>query len=457
MKTPSASRQALHGWGRHPIEACEVYRPERSRDVRSVVLEGGASRLIARGNGRAYGDAALNRDAGVLEATRLDRMLDFDAETGLLHCEAGVTLPDVIDLLLPRGYFFPVTPGTKQISIGGAVAADVHGKNHHRDGSIGRHLRELTVLLADGERVTCSREVEPDLFHATVGGMGLTGVVLDAKVQLKRVETAWVRGVTTRTRGLEETLERVIEDDPRYGYAVSWIDCQKRGRGMGRAVLLRADEARLSELPEVSRDEPLRISPPTPLSVPFSLPSGVMNRWATGLFNAAYYAANGPGEAIANYERYFYPLDAIHHWNRVYGSGGVLQYQIVVPAEHARVTMTRVVERIVEAKRPTFLGVIKTLGEQGDGLLSFPRPGLTLSVDFPYPDDALRVLLQGLDELVLEAGGRVYLAKDACLRAEHARAMYPGFDRFREIKRRYDPEERFSSSLSRRLGLTEAA
>ncbi len=456
MSAPPSEEQTLFGWGHHPVERCRVFRPERATSTRPLVVSEDAPGLIARGRGRAYGDAALNAGQGVVSTERLDRFLAFDEETGLLHCEAGVTLPEIIDLLLPRGWFFPVTPGTKHISVGGAVAADVHGKNHHRDGSIGGFLRELTVRLADGERVVCAPSIRPDLFHATVGGMGLTGIVLDAKIQLKPVETAWVRSVTTRTGDIDETLERVIEGDRAHGYAVNWIDCQTRGRHMGRAVLLRADEATVAEVPAEQRARPLEISPPTQLTVPFSMPSGLMNRFATAAFNALYYAANRPGEAVVNFEQYFYPLDAIHRWNRIYGRRGVLQYQVVIPTDRARDTVKRMIERIAASRRPSFLGVIKSMGDEGDGLLSFPRPGLTLSVDFPYPDDALTALLHGLDELVLEAGGRVYLAKDSCLRAEHVPLMYPNLERWRAVKQAVDPHGRFSSSLSRRLGLTGA-
>lgn len=445
----------LAGWGHHPVERCDVYRPERSRDVRAVVTGSANQRLIARGNGRAYGDAALNGGEAVLDASRLDRVLGFDETTGLLHCESAVTLSEIIDLFLPRGWFFPVTPGTKHISIGGAVAADVHGKNHHRDGSIGRFIRELTLVLADGERVTCTPDVLPDLFWATIGGMGLTGVVLDAKIQMKRVETAWVRGTKTRTRDLDETLERVIEGDPQHAYAVNWIDGITRGRHMGRAVLLRADEASADELPAKARAHPLRIDRPTPLAVPFRLPSRLLNRFSMRAFNEAIYQVAGrPSVSLANYERYFYPLDAIQSWNRIYGRRGVLQYQVVVPTESARESMTRIMRQITDARRPSFLGVIKTLGEQGNGLLSFPRPGLTLSLDFPHTGPDLIRMLRGLDEIVLEAGGRVYLAKDACVRADHVQRMYPNLERFREIKAKFDPHERFSSSLSRRLGIT---
>ena len=457
VSRPFARTGPLFGWGHYPVETCDEYRPDGLGDLRTTVRDAGPRTLIARGNGRAYGDAALNLEGGVVSTERLDRMLGFDEAEGILHCESAVTLPEIIDRFLPRGWFFPVTPGTKHISVGGAVAADVHGKNHHRDGSIGRHLRALTLMLASGEVVTCSPERDAELFHATVGGMGLTGIVLDAKIALKRVETAWVHGHTKRARNLEETLREITEHDRDHAYAVSWIDCVSRGRNLGRSVMLRADEAPLADLPAAHRAAPLEISPPTSLLVPWRPPFGLVNRLSTRVFNAVYYGAHRDGTALGNYERYFYPLDGIAAWNRVYGRRGVLQYQIVVPVETAHETMTRVIERIAADRRASFLGVIKSMGEQGDGLLSFPRPGLTLSVDFPYTGPDLIALLHGLDDLVAAAGGRVYLAKDACLRADHVDAMYPGAARFREIKTKVDPEGRFSSSLSRRLGLTEAA
>lgn len=456
MTAPVAKQTRLFGWGHHPVEPCALYRPDQLADVRRIVHGAAERSLIARGNGRAYGDAALNAEAGVVAARRLDRLLAFDSATGLLHCEAGVTLPEIIDTFLPRGWFFPVTPGTKHISVGGAVAADVHGKNHHRDGSIGGFLRELTLLLADGERATCSPEVLPDLFWATVGGMGLTGIVLDAKIQLKPVTTAWVHGRTEKAQDLDATLERILEGDRQHAYAVAWIDCVTRGRSMGRSVLLRADEASRDDLHAADRAHPLRISAPTSMAVPFRLPSGLVNRLSTRVFNAGYYAMHREGTRLVNYERYFYPLDALHDWNRLYGRRGALQYQIVVPIESAQAGMTRVIERIVRARHASFLGVIKSMGEQGQGLMSFPRPGLTLSLDFPYTGPGVVELLNELDEIVLAHGGRVYLAKDACLRAEHVPSMYPNLARFLEIKAKYDPDQRFASSLSRRLGLTDS-
>ena len=457
MNRPAARADALWGWGHHPVEKSAVYRPDDLVGLRDVIRGADASSLIARGNGRAYGDAALNAEGAVVRSDRLDRMIGFDDATGVLHCEAAITLPEIIDVFLPRGWFFPVTPGTKHISVGGAIAADVHGKNHHRDGSIGGFLKEITLLLADGDRVTCSRDLEPDLFRATLGGMGLTGVIVDAKIQLKRVRTAWVRGHTQRTRDLEETLTRIIEGDRAHAYAVSWIDCVSRGRNLGRSVMLRADEAEIGDLPENARENPLEISPAPPVSVPFRLPSGLLNTFSMRLFNAVYYRAHTVGTKLVNYERYFYPLDAIHHWNRIYGSRGVLQYQIVLPTETAHAGMTRVIERIARDRRGSFLGVIKSMGRAGEGLLSFPLPGLTLSLDFPYTGPDLIALLHELDEIVLAQGGRVYLAKDACLQAEHVPAMYPNLARFLEIKSKFDPNGRFASSLSRRLGLTEHA
>ncbi len=446
----------IAGWGNYPIERCQVYRPETLAALRETVASAPEPSLIARGHGRSYGDASLNAEQGVILGERMGRILGFDEHTGTVHCEASVGLWELIDVFLPRGYFFPVTPGTKHISLGGGIAADVHGKNHHRDGSIGAWLQSFRLLTHSGAIMQCSREENADAFWATIGGMGLTGVVVDAHLRLKKVETAYVEGHTEKARDLDAALASMEANDLDSNYAVAWIDCLARGHKMGRSVILRANPAPLDALPTGLRGDPLAIRPPSRIAVPFHLPGFVLNDFTMGAFNTAFYHAHRDGHALANIEPYFYVLDAVQHWNRVYGKRGVLQYQVVVPQDNARAALVELLERITEAGGGSFLAVLKSMGAEGEGLLSFPLPGFTLSLDFAYTGPDLIALLHRLDEIVLRHGGRVYLAKDACLRAELFREMYPGLPRFHEIKQKLDPEGRFSSSLARRVGLVES-
>jgi len=443
---------ALSGWGRYPLETCDVYRPERRDELLDIVAHAPQGSLLARGLGRSYGDAALNQAGGVILTERMGRLLSFDSETGVLRCEAAVSLAEVIDVFLPRGFFFPVTPGTKFISIGGAIAADVHGKNHHRDGSIASLVLDFELLTAAGEILHCSREQNVDAFWATLGGMGLTGVVLEASLQLRPVETAYLVVEYERARDLETTLAR-IEDDKDDAYTVAWIDCLARGRSLGRSVLMRANPATLEDLPEKRRAEPRawrRLRRP---SVPFLLPSATLNSLTMRLFNEAFYLAHGPRRVVTDYDRFFYPLDAIGHWNRAYGSRGVLQYQLQLPAETSSQGLSEVLETLAHQRRASFLSVLKSFGPQSDGLLSFPRPGQTLSLDLPFTGPDVLAVLDELDRIVVRHGGRVYLAKDARVAPDLFAQMYPRLGRFREIKARLDPEQRFASSLARRVGL----
>jgi FAD/FMN-containing dehydrogenase len=457
MTLPRSVIGPLSGWGKYPVEECVTYRPERVDELASIVTRAPEATLISRGHGRSYGDASLNAGNAVVLHERLDRFLAFDDEAGVLHCEAAVSLAEIIDHLLPRGYFMPVTPGTKHISIGGAIAADVHGKNHHRDGTISAQLVDFRLLTARGEVLLCSREENSEAFWATIGGMGLTGLILDAHLRLRRVETAYVRGTTERAPNLDATLESIVASDRDNAYAVAWIDCLARGRAMGRSVLLRANPIGVDELPAEARRAPLSISAASWLGVPFDLPGFVLNGHTMRAFNTAFWLAHRNGETIANYEQYFYPLDAVAHWNRVYGKRGCLQYQAVLPTASAREGLVSMLERITAKGWGSFLAVLKSMGPANAGLLSFPCEGLTLSLDFPYYGPELLELLHTLDEIALRHGGRVYLAKDACLRAEHFQEMYPNLDQFREIKAKLDPERRFSSSLARRVGILESA
>jgi decaprenylphospho-beta-D-ribofuranose 2-oxidase len=445
------------GWSRHVVEPCTLYRPRSLDELAAIVTRAPTRSVLSRGLGRSYGDAALNRDQGLILHQELNRFLSFDPESGILECEAAVSLSEIIDFLLPRGFALPVTPGTRFVSLGGAIAADIHGKNHHRDGTISGQLLDFRLLTAEGKVLRCSREENADLFWATLGGMGLTGAILEARLRMRRVGSAWVHSTTTRCANLEQALSRILEEDERYEYAVAWVDCLARGRSLGRSVLLRANVAPADSLPAVLRGHPHRVKPALRLGVPFDFPSVVLNPIDMRLFNEAIWQVHREGETLTGYQRYFYPLDAIQHWSRIYGKRGVLQYQLVLPRESCHAGLSEVLERTVASRRGSFLAVLKSTGPENSGLLSFPREGASLALDFANSGRELLALLDALDEIVLRHGGRVYLAKDCRLPANHFRAMYPRLAQFRAVKARYDPEWRFSSSLARRLQIQESA
>jgi decaprenylphospho-beta-D-ribofuranose 2-oxidase len=451
----SASRcESLSGWGRHPVHPGRVFRPESRAEAAAVVRGGGERSYVPRGLGRSYGDAALNEGGGVLLGVRLNRFLDWDPASGVVECEAGVSYDDLLRVLLPRGFFPAVTPGTRWVTVGGAVASDVHGKNHPRDGSFGRSLLGLRLLLASGETIACSPAENADAFYATVGGMGLTGVVLAARFALRRVESAWMREDVRRTRDLDGAMEW-MEQEPAAPYRVAWIDCLSRGSSLGRSVVRRGDHAPAEGLPSGMRD-PLALPSRRALPFPARLASPLLGRTSMRAFNAVYHAANRDGEGrLVDAGSFFYPLDASRSWNRMYGPRGFVQYQFVLPGAAARDGLRTVLERLSASPHPGFLAVLKRMGAAGQGMLSFPREGWTLAVDLPVAP-GLDGLLRALDRAVLDHGGRVYLAKDASLDPATFAAMYPAAERFREVKRRLDPEGRWSSSLARRVGLVEA-
>ncbi|HEY8489467.1 MAG TPA: FAD-binding oxidoreductase [Dehalococcoidia bacterium] len=444
--------QDLAGWGRFPVERCHLFRPERRDAVPAILASGGQPSYVARGLGRSYGDAALNAGAGVIGYERLNRFIAFDPESGVLECEAGASLAEIIQHFLPRGYFLPVTPGTKFVTVGGAIAADVHGKNHHRDGTIARFVQEFTLLTPGGEVLTCSPDRNEDVFWATAGGMGLTGVILTAKVRLRPVETAYVLVDYQKARNLEEALGLFAESDEQYQYSVAWIDCLARGAAMGRAVLMRGNHAPAAALPRGVRD-PLALPGKGWRAVPVELPSGLLNRFTVGAFNAVYYGRHRDvrGEVV-DLETFFYPLDSVHHWNRMYGRRGFVQYQVALPPAAGPRGLAELLRRLAGSRRASFLAVLKRFGPANPGLLSFPMEGYTLALDLPV-GPGLVPFLHELDRVVLEHGGRVYLAKDAVLTPETFAAMYPNLERFREIKRRLDPQGLLSSSMARRLGM----
>ncbi|MEM8780701.1 MAG: FAD-binding oxidoreductase [Cyanobacteria bacterium P01_G01_bin.49] len=439
----------LSGWGRYPIVKSSICRPEKIASIATTIQKSKSTSVLARGSGRSYGDAALNPQGITMLAERLNRMLSFDRETGVLCCEAGVTIAEILEVFVPRGWFPPVTPGTKFVTVGGAVASDVHGKNHHVDGSFANHVRFIKLTLASGETVKCSASENSDLFWATVGGMGLTGIITEVSFALQRIETAYINSRNIKANSLAETFALFEEFEPQYQYSVAWIDCLASGNGLGRSILMLGNHARINELN--SQPEPLKLKPKPKLKVPFDFPAALLNRHTMGIFNNLYYGKQRSRDikAIADYDSFFYPLDSIQDWNRLYGKKGFIQYQCVFPTDVSQEALTKVLQMCSQQGWGSFLAVLKRFGSQS-GWLSFPMPGYTLTLDMPVKS-GLWQFLNLLDEVVISYGGRVYLAKDARLSADSFRQMYPKFPQWLEVKSQVDPDNRFSSALSQRL------
>ncbi|MFH9062012.1 FAD-binding protein [Streptomyces coeruleorubidus] len=440
------------GWGRTAPTAARLIRPQTYEEAVAAVRDCGARGGIPRGLGRAYGDAAQNAGGSVLDMTGLDRVHAIDADGGTVLCDAGVSLHRLMEVLLPLGWFVPVTPGTRYVTVGGAIGADIHGKNHHVSGSFSRHVLAFELLTADGE----IRTVIPGtpLFDATAGGMGLTGVILTATIRLQPVETSLMSVDTERATDLDDLMARLAATDHRYRYSVAWIDLLARGAATGRAVLTRGDHAPLDALPARLRRNPLSFRTSRFPSAPSVLPEGLLTRTTVGLFNELWYrkAPRARSGQLQRLSAFFHPLDGVPHWNRVYGRGGFVQYQFVVGCGQED-ALRRIVRHISERRCPSFLAVLKRFGESDPGWLSFPVPGWTLALDIPAGLPGLGAFLDELDEEVATAGGRVYLAKDARLRPELLAAMYPRLDEFRTLRAELDPHGVFTSDLSRRLGL----
>ncbi|MFF1292062.1 MULTISPECIES: FAD-binding protein [unclassified Streptomyces] len=448
----SAETVSVTGWGRTAPTTARLIRPRTYEEAAAAVRDCGPRGGIARGLGRAYGDAAQNAGGAVLDMTGLDRVHVIDAADGIVLCDAGVSLHRLMRVLLPLGWFVPVTPGTRQVTVGGAIGADIHGKNHHVCGAFSRHVLSFELLTADGEVRTVSRGTP--LFDATTGGMGLTGVILTATVQLQPVETALLSVDTERARDLDDLMARLSASDDRYRYSVAWIDLLARGAATGRAVLTRGNHAPLEALGTRARREPLAFRTSRLPAMPAHLPEGLLTRTTVGLFNELWYrkAPRARTGQLQSISAFFHPLDGVPHWNRVYGRGGLVQYQFVVGYGQEE-TLRRIVRRVSERRCPSFLAVLKRFGDADPGWLSFPVPGWTLALDIPASLPGLGALLDELDEEVAAAGGRVYLAKDSRLRPELLAAMYPRLDDFRALRAELDPRAVFVSDLSRRLSL----
>ena len=452
---PDGEPALLSGWGRTAPSLAALHRPAGAEEVAELIAAAGERGVIARGLGRSYGDAAQNAGGRVLDMTALSGIRALDLERGLVTVGAGMELGALARALLPLGWFVPAVPGTAHVTVGGAIAADIHGKNHHRDGSFCAHVRSLVLQSPAGERLEVTPEERPDVFAATAGGMGLTGVVLEATLRLVRVETSHVRVDTERADDLDDVLDRMERGDHGYRYSVAWIDCIAGGRRLGRSVLMRGDHAGAAEVPANGRPPTTpAYAPGRMVAAPPVAPSGLLSRPALRAFNEAYFrhAPRMERGRLEPLHAFFHPLDGVRGWNRLYGPRGLLQYQFAVPFGREAALRT-VLERLSGERTPAFLAVLKRFGPQ-DGLLSFPLEGWTLAVDLPAGRDELAPLLDGFDALVAEAGGRVYLAKDSRLRPELLEEMYPRLKRWRELRAGLAPRAVMRSDLARRLPLT---
>ena len=449
------STEILTGWGRTSPSAADVESVAGVEDVVFSMESKGPRGILPRGLGRSYGDAAQNAGGVVLDMTTLRTPFELDTSRGILRVGSGVSIDAILKRSVPWGWFIPVTPGTRQVTIGGAIAADIHGKNHHIDGSFCSHVTGMILVSPTGIHKLSPQD---PLFWATAGGMGLTGVVVEATIQMTPIETSLMIIDTERTPNLDATITALMDSDRSSRYSVAWIDCLSTGPSLGRAVLTRGDHARLDELPVGRRDSPLDFSPTSRLSAPPWAPSGLLNRATIRLFNEAWFRRAPALElgAVHQLGAFFHPLDGVVGWNRLYGSRGFLQYQIVVPfgAEEA---LRNVMELLSSQRCPSFLGVLKTFGPSDDAPMSFPLPGWTLALDMPIGVDGLGEVLDRADDVVAAAGGRVYLAKDSRLRPELLEHMYPRLPEWRQTREAADPERMLRSDLSRRLAITEEA
>lgn len=453
LAKPVPTLTQLAGWGANIRSDCIYREPEIPEQLARMVDKSGT---IARGLGRSYGDAALNAGKTVLGTRTMDRIVSFDGETGVLVCEAGLSLAEIIRLFGPLGWFPMITPGTKFVTVGGCIANDVHGKAHHAQGSFVGSVDAMTVLLASGEIVNASREENADLFWASFGGMGLLGIVLTATIRLRRIETTYFRQRKIIAYDLEGMMDALDENDHAFPYSVATLDVIGTGTRLGNGILVVGDHATRAELPAELAAKPLLLSPSTPpLSVPFEMPELALNRVSIALVNEAILFIQRKPGAYAHYENFFYPLDMLANWYRGYGRSGFTQYQFVIPFADGKKRMRHLLEVILSAGQLPFLNILKRMGKESGGTLSFPREGYTFAIDFPIRPGTVE-LLRKLDRMILDYGGRIYLGKDSYVEADTFRAMYPAIDEWLAVKAKYDPNNVFTSDLGRRVGLVPA-
>ncbi|MCE7530166.1 FAD-binding oxidoreductase [Polynucleobacter sp. IMCC 29146] len=430
----------ISGWGRYPKIDAEVILTRDLAQASELVKSDGL--LIPRGLGRAYGDSSLA--SRVLETTNLQFFHSFDSVSGVLSCDAGVSLFEILKVFVPKGWFIPVSPGTRFVTVGGAIASDVHGKNHHLDGTFGQHVISLQLLLGNGEIVQVSPTENTALFHATCGGMGLTGTILSASFRLIPIKSSEIIETTIKAANLDAVLDG-FEQFGASTYTVAWIDCLAQGENLGRSLLM---------VGEHGEDGPLTVADKNPLTMPVDAPSSLLNPFSIKAFNALYYAKaqNGVSTRRRSFESYFYPLDQILQWNKLYGKAGFMQYQFVIPTSAGREGLRQILKTIAASGQGSFLAVLKTFGKKNANYLSFPIEGYTLALDFKVTEPIF-ALMDQLDHLVLQYGGRLYLAKDARMSETTFKTSYPNWQDFEAVREHYHAIGKFASLQSKRLGL----
>ncbi|MDB4923097.1 FAD-binding oxidoreductase [Mucilaginibacter sp.] len=438
----------LAGWGNYPVIESNEESFVFTDQLDSLIAKD--QPFIPRGNGRSYGDSSLG--GRTISTLKYDKILSFDEGNGVFECQPGIMLSQVLEVIVPQGWFLPVTPGTKLITIGGAVGSNIHGKNHRRDGCFSRHIIDMDVKLSSNEVITCSAVENADLFEATCGGMGLTGLVVRVKFRLKKISTSYMKQKQIKAGDLHELLS-LFDKYKDFRYAVAWIDCLKKGEHFGRSILTIGEHAVLNELNDKQKKNPFQLPANKKLTFPFNLPSWVLNTFTVKAFNFLYYTKKLKKEidSVVLYDPFFYPLDAINNWNRMYGKNGFVQYQFVLPLE-AKQGLVEILNRISDKGMGSFLTVLKVLGSKQESMISFCREGYTLALDFPLRKGVLE-FLDELDEVVLKYGGRLYITKDARMKPGML-ANYPELENFKNIIKKYNPDGKIRSAQSDRLLLT---
>jgi len=428
----------LLSWGRYPKIKNTVFCYKNKETLKSIIKN--YIDLIPYGNGRSYGDSALSQN--IIQLKNHNYFISFNEKTGLLHLESGVLLSEILDIFIPKGWFLEITPGTKLITIGGAIASDVHGKNHHQSGCFSESIHEFEIMLMDGEIVTCSKEKNPELFKATCGGMGLTGIILNAKIYLKKINSQYIAQTTIKTKNLKDTFEafETYKDEP---YSVAWIDCLAKGETLGKSLLM---------VGHFKNDNNLNYSSKRQFSIPFTFPSFALNKFSVKTFNWLYYhkVRHHISKQTVDIDTFFYPLDSIGEWNRIYGKNGFTQYQFILPKKTSYAGLEEILHTISKSGKGSFLAVLKLYGKANSNWLSFPMEGYSLALDFKI-EKGLFDLLDSLDKIVVKYNGRIYLTKDVRVQKEIFEQGYPNIKLFREYRKINKLDTKFQSLQSKRV------